>query len=168
LEHVGALEKDVELYTGIVWHRSLKRQIRIAVIANTHKSGKVGYALLFSTDLDLDARKIVQYYKARFQIEFIFRDAKQFVGLCDAQTRDQKRLNFHFNAVLSTLNWVKCAHFQNLQAKSGDLEGAQPISPSEPFSMASYKRVALNQYLLELFIEKLGDSLKKQSLPPAG
>jgi Transposase DDE domain len=92
LEHVGPLEDNAELYTAIVWHRSLKRQIRIALIVNTQKSGKTGYALLFSTDLGLDARKIVQYYRARFQIEFIFRDAKQFMGLCDAQTRDQKRL----------------------------------------------------------------------------
>jgi hypothetical protein len=91
-------------------------QIRIALIVNTQKSGQTGYALLFSTDPDLDARKIVQYYKARFQIEFIFRDAKQFMGLCDAQTRDQKRLDFHFNAALSALNWVKCAHFQDLNA----------------------------------------------------
>jgi hypothetical protein len=155
LTHVTELEAGVQLYTAIVWHRSLKRQIRIAMIVNTQKSGKVGYALLFSTDLELDARKILQYYKARFQIEFVFRDAKQFVGLCDAQTRDQKRLDFHFNAVLSVLNWVKCAHFQDLHAKSIDLESEQPASPPEPFSMASYKRIALNRYLLELFIEKL-------------
>ena len=37
-------------------------------------------------DKNLDAKTIVTYYKARFQIEFIFRDAKQFTGLSDAQT----------------------------------------------------------------------------------
>ena len=155
LAHVGSLDDDAELYTAVVWHRSLKRQIRIALIVNTQKSGQSGYALLFSTDLGLDARKIVQYYKARFQIEFIFRDAKQFMGLCDAQTRDQKRLDFHFNAALSALNWVKCAHFQDLNANIIDPESAQAPPQPEPFSMASYKRVALNQHLLELFIEKL-------------
>jgi hypothetical protein len=35
------------------------------------------------------------YYQARFQIEFIFRDAKQFTGLCDAQTRKLERLDYH-------------------------------------------------------------------------
>jgi hypothetical protein len=97
----------------------------------------------------------VQYHKARFQIEFIFRDAKQFMGLGDAQTRDQKRLDFHFNAALSALNWVKCAHFQGLNANIIAPESAQTPPQPEPSSMASYKRVALNQHLLELLIEKL-------------
>jgi hypothetical protein len=63
--------------------------------------------LLFSTHLELDAKQILTYYKARFQIEFIFRDAKQFTGLTDAQTRDPKKLDFHFNASLSALNLAK-------------------------------------------------------------
>jgi hypothetical protein len=33
--HVGPLEDDAELYTAVVWHRSLKRQIRMALIVNT-------------------------------------------------------------------------------------------------------------------------------------
>jgi hypothetical protein len=61
----------------VVWHVSLKRQIRIACLVDTRKAGKTGVALLFSTDVELDAKLIVQYYQARFQIEFIFRDAKQ-------------------------------------------------------------------------------------------
>ncbi len=36
---------------------------------------------LFSTDLSLDANTILWFYKTRFQIEFLFRDAKQFLGL---------------------------------------------------------------------------------------
>jgi hypothetical protein len=28
LAHVGSLDDDAELYTAVVWHRSLKRQIR--------------------------------------------------------------------------------------------------------------------------------------------
>jgi hypothetical protein len=39
--------------------------------------------ILFSSDLDLDYKKLIDYYKLRFQIEFNFRDAKQFWGLED-------------------------------------------------------------------------------------
>ena len=46
-------------------------------------TGKVGHVILFSTDLDLSWDKIVEYYSLRFQIEFNFRDAKQFWGLED-------------------------------------------------------------------------------------
>lgn len=104
---VKQLEPQLHLYTTVVWHVSLKRKIRLACLVDTRKAGKTGYALLFSTDIDLDAERILQYYQARFQIEFIFRDAKQFTGLCDAQTPDPKRLDFHFNASLTALNLAK-------------------------------------------------------------
>ncbi len=44
-------------------------------------------ALLFSTDIGLTAKKNYQFYKACFQIEFLFLDTKQFTGLNDCQAR---------------------------------------------------------------------------------
>jgi len=75
------------------------------------------------------------------QTEFIFRDAKQFTGLEDCQARDAQKLAFHFNASLTALNLAK-------------LEALQQHSGQAPFvfSMASVKRRALNQHLLERFI----------------
>jgi len=66
---------------------------------------RVGRCLLFSTDVEQDAQQIYQFYKLRFQIEFIFRDAKQFIGLEDCQARDLVKLEFHFNASLTALNF---------------------------------------------------------------
>ena len=148
LTFVEQLEAGLNLYTAVVWHVSLKRQIRIAYLVDTRKAGKTGAALLFSSDVELDAKLMVQYYQARFQIEFIFRDAKQFTGLCDAQTRDPQRLDFHFNASLTTLNLAK---YQE------QLRPTQPDATvsSVPFSMASYKRFAFNDHLLERFICQL-------------
>lgn len=49
------------------------------------------------------------------EIEFIFRDAKQFTGLSDCQARDVKKLDFHFNASFTALNIAKLdAHRQQL------------------------------------------------------
>ena len=39
--------------------------------------------VLFSSDLSLDALTLIDYYALRFQIEFTFRDAKQYFGLED-------------------------------------------------------------------------------------
>jgi hypothetical protein len=146
--HVRQLEPQLELYTTLVWHVSLKRPIRIVCLVDTRKPGKTGVALLFSTDVELDAERILNYYKARFQIEFIFRDAKQFTGLCDAQTRHPQTLDFHFNAALSALNLAK--YEDQLRFVKEDQN-----QPLPPFSMASYKRVAFNDHLLERFISKL-------------
>ena len=39
--------------------------------------------LLYSTDLALVPKRLFHLYRARFQIEFAFRDAKQHLGLND-------------------------------------------------------------------------------------
>lgn len=67
--HVKPLEPQLNLYTTVVWHVSLKRQIRLACLVDTRKASKTGYVLLFSSDIHLDAQLILQYYQARFQIE---------------------------------------------------------------------------------------------------
>jgi DDE superfamily endonuclease len=103
--------------------------------------------------------EILAYYRARFQIEFIYREAKQFTGLCDAQTRDAKRLDFHFNASLTALNLARFeAHSRQAQADES--------SKATSFSMTSYKRVAFNDHLLSRFISKLNlDSTLIKSHP---
>jgi DDE superfamily endonuclease len=106
---IQSLGPHFKLYITVVWHVSLKRQIRIVYFVDTRKPGKPRTALLFSSDLKLDAQRILEFYRARFQIEFIYREAKQFTGLCDAQTRDAQRLDFHFNASLTAL---KLARFE--------------------------------------------------------
>jgi hypothetical protein len=132
----------------VVWHVSLKRRICLACLVDTRRAEKTGVALLFSTDVELDGKLIMQYYQARFQIEFIFGDAKQFTGLCDAQTRAPQRLDFHFNASLTTLNLAK--YQEKLRLAQLDA-----VVSSVSFSMASYKRFAINDHLLERFICQL-------------
>jgi DDE superfamily endonuclease len=146
MEYVGEIEEDLCLYSQVVWHVSLKRKIRIVYLVNTSDPKKTRVALLFSTDINISAESLYAYYKARFQIEFIFRDAKQFTGLCDCQSRNESSLDFHFNVSLAALNIAK---YDQLPAQSED--DAEPLS----FSMATYKRRAFNQHLLERFISML-------------
>ena len=56
----------------------------MVIIVRTHlETQRVGHVVLFSSDLSLDAERLVDYYALRFQIEFTFRDAKQYFGLED-------------------------------------------------------------------------------------
>jgi Transposase DDE domain len=149
LKFVREIEPEVLMYTQEVWHVSLKRNIRIVVLVNLEKRNKPSMAILFSTDTELDPSKILLYYKLRFQIEFIFRDAKQFTGLCDCQSRQQARLDFHFNAALTALNLAK---LDMQQSQAIDSSTVLPLS----LSMATYRRKVQNDYFLELFISMLG------------
>lgn len=75
---------QVDTYQMLVFHPSFSQALNLVVVVKTHlKTGKRGHVLLFSTDLDLSADQIVDYYSLRFQLEFNFRDAKQYWGLDD-------------------------------------------------------------------------------------
>jgi hypothetical protein len=111
------------------------------------EKGKTYTALLFSTDTDCSAMDILRYYKARFQIEFLFRDAKQHMGLCNCQSTHQEKLDFHFNASLAALNLLRLEdRRQNLDAGAG---GRHVIS------IASGKIRKFNAHLLERFSRHL-------------
>jgi putative transposase len=59
-------------------------KLNIVVMIHTHQiTKKVSRNVLFTNDLTLEALKVIKYYSLRFQIEFDFRDAKQFYGLSD-------------------------------------------------------------------------------------
>lgn len=102
----GEIETNLHLYSQTVWHVHLKRMIRLVLILNTQAT-KARFILLFSTDCGLKGTELMELYKLRFQIEFLFRDAKQFTGLEDCQARDEKALDFHFNMAMSALNLAK-------------------------------------------------------------
>jgi len=144
LTFVKEVKAGVKLYSLVVWSCCLKCKIRLACLSEVQPDGKIKNILLFSTDINLPTEQILEYYQARFQIEFIFRDAKQFTGLSDCQCRSSQRLDFHFNASLSALNLAKYE------------AGNRHSSPAPfVFSMASYKRREFNTHLLYTFINKL-------------
>lgn len=149
-EQLGTDDDHIVLYHQVLNHVQLKRNLQGVVVVNTQLNR---YAVLFSTDVDLEPLRLYRYYKARFQIEFLFRDAKPFTGLSDCQARSKAKLDFHFNASLSAVNLAK-------------LEARQQRSHTEQsFSMASLKRRAFNQHLIDRICEHLanGQSLEKSS-----
>ena len=82
---------------------AMKRNIKIVV----HYPEAGGHKIYFSTDLDMPERDIIEYYRTRFQVEFCFRDAKQFTGLNHCQARDLRKLDFAFNASMASVNVAK-------------------------------------------------------------
>ncbi len=71
-------------YEGIFLSKSFGSELNVVIIEKINlQSKKVGQAVLFSSDGELNSEKLVEYYSLRFQIEFNFRDAKQHFGLED-------------------------------------------------------------------------------------
>lgn len=138
-------DDDVVIHHGIVWSVSLKRKVKLTHVVFKDKKGAVTkrFALYFSTDTHLNGRRVYQMYKVRFQIEFVFRDAKQFTGLTQCQARSENKLHFHFNTSLSAVNIAKATRWLN-----------QPKEERSSFSMADIKTENFNELMLHLFLSK--------------
>ena len=84
---VKVIKPGISLYTLVEGSCCLNCQVSLACIYEVQANGQIKNALLFSTDIHLPPEQIVEYYQARFPIEFIFRNPKQFTGLSDYQAR---------------------------------------------------------------------------------
>jgi hypothetical protein len=146
------MDDDVSVYTAIVNSVRFGRNIRIAYVESRKSNA---YAILFSTDLELDGSLIYLYYKARFQIEFLFREAKQHAGLTHCQARSENKLRFHFNASLAAVGLAK-AEFLTSESTLRSL-----------FSMADVKTKYFNRLFLDRFFSMSGLDLTCQKVAAA-
>ena len=86
-------------------HKKFPDPLNVVCILKTHLlTEKKSDVLLFSSDLALDAEKIIDYYRLRFQIEFNFRDAKQYWGLEDFMNINETRVNNAANLSMFMVN----------------------------------------------------------------
>ena len=139
-------EADFCIYEATLYSKALKRKINVAVKHNFDKKGAIkSYQIYCSTDLSLSGAEIYVLYKTRFQIEFLFRDAKQFVGLEHCQSRSESKLHFHFNTALTTVSLVKAIYHLTV-----------PIDQRKSFSMADIKTQYFNEHMVDLIICECG------------
>ena len=73
-----------DVYQGQFINKEFDFPLNVVIVVKTNLSTSVqAYVILFSTDLEQDYNQIIKFYSLRFQIEFNFRDAKQYWGLED-------------------------------------------------------------------------------------
>lgn len=134
-------EENWRAYEGVVFANALKRWVKVVVVHYFDEDGTIKKVhTFFSTDCEMQGTDIIVYYKGRFQIEFLYRDAKQFVGLEEGQSRKEERIDFHFNAALTTVSLAKALYYLNVEEQK-----------RKHFSMSSVK----TRYANDLLINKL-------------
>lgn len=97
---------NYKIYSAIVNSVGLKRNIRIACVEYKVKD-KVIKKIYFSTNLKREGKQLLDYYRLRFQMEYLFRDAKQHMGLTHCQARSENKLDFHFNVSMTAVSVAK-------------------------------------------------------------
>ena len=113
------------IYQSQMLHKSFSQVLNVVIITKTNlKTGKFAHVVLFSSDLELSSEKVIDYYSLRFQIEFNFRDAKQFWGLEDFMNIKKVPLTNALNLSLFMVNLsqVLLREFRHTNPESGILD----------------------------------------------
>ncbi len=78
---------ETRIYQAEVLHKEFGQALNVVIIEKLNRTTQArAHVILFSSDLTLAYDTLITYYSLRFQIEFTFRDAKQFWGLEDFMT----------------------------------------------------------------------------------
>ena len=134
-------DEQMNYYSGLVYAVALKQVVRIVYVQDKQSNC---YQILVCTDTGLSAQKILHYYRLRFQIEFLIRDAKQHCGLQQCQARSEQKLQFHFNMALSSVSVAKAATWLSL-----------PKEKRGAFSMRNIKLLYYNKMITETIFSNL-------------
>ena len=136
--------QEQTVYSSVVHAPALKRDVLVVCIL-WQFNNQIRREVLFSTNLEMPALEVIECYRARFEMEFPFRDAKQFAGLMDSQSRSGQALEFAWNASFLV---VSLARAQQLVAFEGDVRDFV-------FSMEDSKRRAYNELFADRIIRLL-------------
>lgn len=146
-------------YQAVVNIEALKRQVMLVVVHDLGNDGEIsGHRLYISTDMKLNGGEVLHIYQCRFQQEFLYRDAKQELGLEHCQAYSWQKNDYHFNVALTVGSLAKAAYHLR--------------SPGEPlgsFSIADIKQRHMNEYqarrIISLCRLDLDDALMRKLQP---
>jgi hypothetical protein len=94
-----------DIYQMSMLHKLFPQLLNIVIIVKTNLTTQAhAHVILFSSDLSLSYETIIEYYKLRFQIEFNFRDAKQYWGLEDFMNINEQPLTNAVNLSFFMVN----------------------------------------------------------------
>jgi putative transposase len=93
------------IYQAQLLHPDFPDPLNVVIIVKTNLSTNAwAHVILFSSDLSLSWNNMIAYYSLRFQLEFNFRDAKQFWGLEDFMNVNQTAVTNAANLSLFMVN----------------------------------------------------------------
>ena len=116
---------ETRIYQAEMLHREFAQPLNVVIITKTNlKTSAFANVNLFSSGLKLSYEKIIDYYSLRFQIEFNFRDAKQYWGLEDFMNTKEIPLTNALNLSLFmvSVSQVLLREFRNTNPDSGILD----------------------------------------------
>ncbi len=119
---------QTDIYQATLFHKAFADRLNIVIIVKPNRTTqRKAHVILFSSDLELTFEKLIDAYQLRFQIEFNFRDAKQFWGFEDFMNINQTPLTNAVGLAFFMINVshllvsrfrISCPHFGMLDLKA--------------------------------------------------
>lgn len=136
-------------YEAVVNVKAWKRNVRLVVEHTLDENGQIkSYKLYVCTDTQQCGGQVKHAYNSRFQIEFLYRDAKQHTGLNHCQARTKEKLFFHLNTAITCVSIAKVAYHIN--------EFKMDCENRNPFSIDDIKNRLTNDFLFNRIISMFG------------
>jgi len=94
-----------DIYQAHLWQKEFAQLLNVVIIHKTNlQTNAQAHVVLFSSDLTLAYDLLIDYYALRFQIEFNFREAKQYWGLEDFMNTTETAVTNAANLSLFMVN----------------------------------------------------------------
>lgn len=113
-------EKGIQVFQFKAYAKQIPGVLlNIIVVQRTNpKTKKTSQFILMSTDITLEAITLIRYYSLRYQIEFDFRDAKQYFGLSSFKNYKKNQLTNAVN-IAFTMNLISAILLEKYQNMLG-------------------------------------------------
>lgn len=114
-----------QIYHATLLNKEFAFPLNVVIILKTNLSTKAqAHVILFSTDLELSYQKIMDYYSLRFQIEFNFRDTKQYWGLEDFMNVKEVAVTnaAHLSFFMVNFSAILLRHFRQINPQFSILD----------------------------------------------
>lgn len=120
--------RTVVAYDRVVMLKTLKCAVKVVWVYR-----KTQWVALYSTDLTLSVKEIVEYYGARWKIEAAFKELKRDIGSAETQTRNPNAVSnhLHFCMMATSLAWIYASLLEKTPSRRHVVKGRNHFAFSD-------------------------------------
>ncbi len=139
-------ERTVVAYDRVVMLKTIRCAVKVVWIYR-----QTQWVALYSTDLTLSVRQIVEYYGARWKIEALFKELKRDIGSAETQTRHPQAVtnHLHFCMLATSVAWIYASRIEKTPTRRHIVDGRRHFAFSDV--RRSVAKAALDDNFVRLF-----------------
>lgn len=121
-------DRTIVAYERVVMLKTIRRAVKVVWVYR-----QTQWVALFSTDLSLSTRQIIEYYGARWKIEALFKELKRDIGSAETQTRHPQAVgnHLHFCMLATTVAWIYASRAEKTPTRRHAVDGRRHFAFSD-------------------------------------